>query len=145
MHTPNTPHTSPSQHAMEAIRAEAIRRENAIVKLRNLGLQGPDIADWLKVPVVNVRKVVRERKHDLADQPLDLDTFHFLAIELSVLLNRSHREILNRLRSTGKYPDHYFASIHTAGTHHESREQEVHQQPPAVHLSWPAAGLRCLR
>ena len=144
MHTPNTPHTSPSQHAVESIRAEAIRRENAIVRLRNLGLQGPDIADWLKVPVVNVRKVVRERKHDLADQPLDLDTFHFLAIELSVLLNRSHREILNRLRSTGRYPSHYFVSP-TAGTHHENREQEVHQQPPAVHLSWPAAGVRCLR
>ena len=130
---------------MEVIRAEAMRRENAIVKLRNLGLKGPAIAVWLKLPVVNVRKVLSDRRDDLADQPLDLETFHFLAIELTVLLRERHRDILSRLEATGKYPDHYFASTHTAGTHHENREQEVHQQPPAVHLSWPAAGVRCLR
>jgi len=110
--TPTDHNTStPGQQNLEQIRLQAQRREDAIVKLRSLGYLGPDIAEFLKVPVVNVRQVLRNREREISRGPLDEDRFHFLAMELSVLCRRPYPEILNILARTGKFPDHYFSSI----------------------------------
>jgi len=103
--------STPGQQTLEQIRLEAQRREDAIVKLRSLGYLGPDIADFLKIPIVNVRKVLRDREREMSLGPLDEDRFHFLAMELSVLCRRPYPEILNILARTGKFPGHYFTSI----------------------------------